>query len=89
MAELIQHLTTSLDWTPVIDPSNQTLAAIQESALLYTGHLAIILASLDPTPLLMSPVLALSAQKALTSEMPSCVKSFVLPIAYILASVND
>lgn len=26
--ELIQHLTLALDWSPAVDPSNQTLAAI-------------------------------------------------------------
>lgn len=82
------HLTSALDWSPAMDPTNQSLSSIQESALLYSGHLAVILAEKDPSPLLMSPVLKLSAAKAITSEMPSCVKSFVLPIAHILMTVG-
>ena len=37
----------------------------------------------------MHQVFTASAQKALGSEMPSCVRSFVLPIAYTLALIGD
>lgn len=50
-AELIQHLTQALDWQPAQDPSNSNLSAIQESALLYTGHLSVVLMQQDPLAL--------------------------------------
>ena len=37
----------------------------------------------------MQRVLSFSASKLLASEMPSCIKSFMLPIAFVLASIND
>lgn len=45
----------------------------------------------DPKGLLqpMTRVLCLSAAKAIGSEMPSCVKSFILPIAYVMAVIGD
>ena len=88
--ELVEHLTRALDWTPAHDPSNSSLSAIQESALLYTGHLSVILLQQDPQGLLkpMERILALSAAKTITSEMPSCIKSFVLPIAYSIIAVK-
>lgn len=57
--------------------------------MLYSGHLAVILAENDITPLLMSPILRMSAAKAITSEMPSCVKSFVLPIAHVMRTLKN
>lgn len=89
--ELIQHLVAGLDHSPAQDPSNSTLSAIQESALLYTGHLSIIMIQSDVLGLSesMAPVLKLSAKRTLGSEMPSCLKSFVLPIAFLFASVSD
>ena len=41
--ELIDHLAKALEWTPAQDPNNLRWAAAQESALLYTGHLSVIL----------------------------------------------
>ena len=37
----------------------------------------------------MMRVLKLSTERALTSEMPSCVKSFVLPFAFLLTVISD
>ena len=89
MGELLALLTSALDWTPASDLSNSSLSSLQESALLYSGHLAVILAEVEATPLLHTPILKLSAAKAITSEMPSCVKSFVLPVAHVLRTVQQ
>ena len=64
---------------------------MQESALLYTGHLIVVLMEQDPKGLLepMKHVMSLSAGKAINSEMPSCVKSFILPIAYAFMTVGE
>ena len=90
-AELIQHLSQALEWSPSQDPANSSLLAIQESALLYSGHLSVVLMQQNPVELVQSfqRVFQLNMERTLTSEMPSCIKSFVLPIAYSLTIIQD
>ena len=83
--ELMELLRMALTPSPG-ESSEGGLAAHFEGSLLYTGHLIVTISSQDPLALIPMtvPLLSLSAYRALKSEMPTCVRSFILPIAYAL-----
>ena len=61
---MIEHLKTALDWSPAYDASNLSLSAMQESALLYTGHLSVILLAQNPAALAQEPMLKILSLSA-------------------------
>ena len=71
------------------------IAAAMESSLLFCGHVLVILCNENrktPIPTFnehLAVVLQLSAKRAINSNLPSCIKSFILPIAYNAALVPD
>ena len=63
-----------------------TFEALQESSLLYSGYLLNILiyqGLIQPQKLVQ--LLKLSARRAVSTQMASCFRSFVLPVVYTLA----
>ena len=75
--------------------SSGAIAAVSESSLLYCGHVLVILSHENRKSNKagfeehLGPILQLSAKRALNSGLPSCIKSFVLPIAYHIALVPN
>ena len=68
-----------------------SLAAQKESSLLFSGHLIATISAQDPQKMipLTLPLLSLSAQRAIKTEMPSCLKSFVIPIAWTIKALTS
>ena len=63
-----------------------TFEALQESSLLYSGYLLNILiyqGLIQPQKLIQ--LLKLSARRAVSTQMASCFRCFVLPVVYTLA----
>jgi hypothetical protein len=60
------------------------LGQIQDSALLYTGYLIIFLAERNQIKQMdLITILKVCGKRAIASQLPSCVKSFIIPIAYM------